>query len=153
MKCHHPSIGFHGGLRIGRRPSTYVLGLTAEIQADLGRLPEALETIDRALVLADDHHERAFEPELHRIRGELLLLRPDPDLAEAETVFRRAIDIARSQGARSWQLRAAISLAQLLGRHGSSEEARGLLGAIYASFTEGFETGDLREAKELLDRP
>ena len=77
----------------------------------------------------------------------------NPDLAEAETIFRRAIDIARSQGARSWQLRAAISLARLLGRHGSSEEARGLLREMYASFTEGFETGDLREAKALLDRP
>ena len=63
------------------------------------------------------------------------------------------IEIACSKGARSWQLRAAISLAQLLGRHGRSEEARGPLGEIYASFTEGFETGDLREAKALLDRP
>ena len=146
-----------GGLAIGGAMGTgffrpYIIGLTAEIQAGLGRLPEALETIDRAIALADDRLERAFEPELHRIRGELLLLRPDADVVEAETVFRRSIDIARSQGAWSWQLRAAMSLARLLEQHGRVEEARGSLGEIYASFTEGFDTGDLREAKALLDR-
>ena len=93
---------------------------------------------------------RRDEAELHRVRGELMLIDP-PDEAEAERCFRTAIDIARSQGARWWELRATTSLARLLKRQGRADEARKLLSEIYGWFTEGFEFADLKDAKALLD--
>ena len=90
------------------------------------------------------------EAELHRVKGELMLIDP-PDEAEAERCFRTAIDIARGQGARWWELRATTSLARLLKRQGKAAEARSRLSEIYNWFTEGFEFADLKDAKALLD--
>jgi predicted ATPase len=81
----------------------------------------------------------------------LLLTRPAAHQAEAEACFRQAIAIARSQGAKSWELRAALSLSRLYHRQGKTEDARPMLAEIYGWFTEGFETADLQEAKAFLD--
>jgi predicted ATPase len=90
------------------------------------------------------------EAELYRLKGELSLNAPGSE-AEAESCFRRAIRIAQRQSARWWELRAAVSLARLLAKHGRHDEARAMLADIYNWFTEGFETADLKEAKALLD--
>jgi predicted ATPase len=95
--------------------------------------------------------ERYYEAELHRLRGELLLMRSDADREGAERCFRKAIDIARRQRAKSWELRATTSLARLLRDTDRRDEARSMLAEIYNWFTEGFDTRDLKEAKTLLD--
>ena len=94
----------------------------------------------------------SYEAELHRLGGKLRLAR-DPAVASqvAERSFLHAIDIARAQQAKSWELRAATSLARLWGEQGRRTEAQELLAPIYGWFTEGFDTADLKEAKELLD--
>ena len=81
----------------------------------------------------------------------MLLARDRPAEADAETAFRQAIDIARGQSARSWELRAALSLSRLWQRQGRHDEARRLLQEIYAWFTEGFDTADLKEARAVLE--
>ena len=90
-------------------------------------------------------------PELHRLRGEVLLKQNDSNVAEARACFERAIEIARKQSAKSWELRATMSLARLLATQGRREEARAMLAEIYDWFTEGFDTADLKDAKALLD--
>jgi predicted ATPase len=91
------------------------------------------------------------EPELHRLKGELLLMQNAAAREEAEICFREAIEIAHDQQAKSWELRATISLSRVLRDSGRSDEARRMLGEIYNWFTEGFDTADLKEAKALLD--
>ena len=95
--------------------------------------------------------ERWSDAELYRIRGDILLKRDPANTAPAEEAFQTAIAIAQKQKARSLELRAAMSLAQLWRDQGKREEARGLLAPVYGWFTEGFETIDLKEAKALLD--
>ncbi len=129
----------------------YFMGLRAEIQAHLGRARDGLAATAEALNLLGELRQHMWESELLRIRGELLLEQSPPDEPEAEVVFRRAIDVARAQKAKSWELRAATSLARLLVRQDRREEARAVLAPVHAWFTEGFDTGDLREAKALLD--
>ena len=90
-----------------------------------------------------------WTPEFHRLRGELLLARADEGGAEA--ALRLAIDRARAQGARSWELRAAVSLSRLWERGGKREEARRLVGEVHGWFTEGFDTADLAAARRRLD--
>jgi predicted ATPase len=94
--------------------------------------------------------ERWCEAEVHRIAGEITLLAPEPDAARAEAYFERALAIARAQRAKSWQLRAAMSMARLWRAQDKGDEARNLLAPIYGWFTEGFATLDLKEAKALL---
>jgi len=88
---------------------------------------------------------------LHCLKGELLIATDPANAAEAEALFQRALDIARAQEAKSFELRAATSLARLWQRQGKHAEARALLAPVYEWFTEGFDTGDLVEAKALLD--
>jgi predicted ATPase len=88
---------------------------------------------------------------LYRLKGELLLTRSAEHQAEAECCFRQALEIARRQGGKSHELRAAMRLGRLWQRQGKRAEARELLAPIYGWFTEGFETADLQEAKALLD--
>ncbi len=116
-----------------------------------GRAEEGLAMVATALRETERSGERTAEPELYTVKGELLLIRDPPDEAEAERCFRTAIDIARGQDARWWELRATTSLARLLKRQGKTEEARGMLAEIYNWFTEGFEFADLKDAKALLD--
>jgi predicted ATPase len=85
------------------------------------------------------------------LKGELLLMRDDSSGAEAEGCFQRAIEIARNQNAKSWELRATMSLARLLGTQRHRSETRAMLAEIYGWFTEGFDTADLKDAKALLD--
>lgn len=95
--------------------------------------------------------ERYWEAEVWRIRGELLLQTDNPPQAEAEDCYRKAIEVARKQSAKSLELRAAISLARLWQRQGKLAAARQMLAEIYGWFTEGFDTADLQEAKALLE--
>jgi predicted ATPase len=93
----------------------------------------------------------AFEAETNRIAGQITLLSPEPNAAKAQAYFERALQIARRQQAKSWELRAATSLARLWRDQGKHQQARELLAPIYGWFTEGFDTLDLKEAKALLD--
>jgi predicted ATPase len=95
--------------------------------------------------------ERYYEPELHRLKAELLPKSGDGSTAEAQSCFQSAIDLARTQDARSWELRATTSLGRLLVREGRRDEARAMLQEIYNWFTEVFDAADLKDAETLLD--
>ena len=95
--------------------------------------------------------ESWWEADLHRIAGEVALKSPEPDAAKAEAYFERALAVARQQQAKSWELRAAMSLARLWRDQGKAQQARELLAPVYGWFTEGFDTRDLKEAKALLE--
>jgi len=107
--------------------------------------------LDEALARVEKNEERSVEAELHRLTGELLLLGPPESQAEADARFQRAMAIARGQGARSWELRSALSLARSWRRQGKRRQAHDVLAPVYGWFTEGFDTLDLLEAKALLD--
>ena len=96
--------------------------------------------------------ERWFEAEANRIAGEIALKSPEPDAAKAEAYFERALAVARALQAKSWELRAAMSMARLWRDQGKRDEARDLLAPVYGWFTEGFDTLDLKEAKALLEQ-
>ena len=104
-----------------------------------------------ALAIGRQNGDRHWEAELHRRKGELLLMQQGQKVGEAEECFRQALDIARRQQAKSLELRAAMSLSRLWQQQGKQEEAHQLLAEIYAWFTEGFDTADLKEAKFLLE--
>ena len=95
--------------------------------------------------------EKWCEAEIHRTAGEITLISPEPDAVKAEAYFQRALTVARKQQAKSWELRAAMSLARLWRDQGKVSEARELLAPVYDWFTEGFNTVDLKEAKALLE--
>jgi predicted ATPase len=118
---------------------------------ETGRLDDGLSALTEALAAADENEIRFYEAETHRLKGELLLKQEDSNAAEAQSCFQRAIEIARKQSAKSWELRATTSLARLLAKQGRREEARAMLAEIYGWFTEGFDTADLKDAKDLLD--
>jgi predicted ATPase len=101
---------------------------------------------------ANQNEERKYEADMHRFKGELLLKQMDSNAAEAQSCFQRAIEIARNQSAKSYELRATMSLARLLAKQNHREEARAMLAEIYNWFTEGFDTADLKHAKALLDQ-
>ena len=126
----------------------FCLCVLAELYADGGHAEEGLRVLAS---IAEDDRRAFYAPEVHRIEGELLLRRSEPGTDDAEQCFRRAIELARSRAEKSLELRAATSLARLLGRRGKREEARGALGPVYGWFTEGFDTADLKAAKALLD--
>jgi len=113
----------------------------------MGRIDQALSTIDTKIAQVEPHGE-LLEPELRRIRGELL--EKTADEQGAERAFRRSLELADQQSALSWRLRASISLARLQLRHGRREEAREVLAETYARFSEGFDTADLKTAEGLL---
>jgi class 3 adenylate cyclase/predicted ATPase len=130
---------------------TYNLAQLAEACGRAARLDEGLEALAEALGLIKQHDERWCEAEIHRLRAELLLKQNPSDLAEAQASLERAIQIARTQGAKSLELRVEMSRARLLARNGRRDEARAMLAEVYGWFTEGFDTADLRDAKALLD--
>jgi predicted ATPase len=111
----------------------------------------SLGAISETLDATDKHEIRYYETEIHRLKGELLLRQDDSNFAEAERCFKRAVGIARWQRAKSFELRAATSLARLLAKQGRRAEAQEMLADIYNWFTEGFDTADLKDAKALLD--
>ena len=107
--------------------------------------------LTEALTLVDTTGERWYEPELYRLKGELLLQQNSDNQAEAENCFHQAIAIAQNQQAKSFELRAATSLTRLWQQQGKRQEAHDLLAPIHNWFTEGFDTADLKDAKVLLD--
>ena len=119
--------------------------------ASLGQLEDAWRCVGEAMRAVATTKEKWFEAEVHRIAGELLLLSQQPDETKAEEYFERALSVARDQQAKSWELRAAMSLARLWRDQGKVQQARELLAPVYGWFTEGFDTRDLKEAKALLD--
>jgi predicted ATPase len=129
----------------------YLLALLAEAYGTMGEPEAGLAVLAEALTHSDTTGERWCEPELYRLKGELLLQQNSDHRAEAETCFHDALDIARSQQAKSFELRAATSLTRLWQSQGKREEAQQVLGDIYGWFTEGFDTADLQDAKTLLD--
>jgi predicted ATPase len=129
----------------------YGLALLAKASAKLGQPEEGLSLLAEALAVTNDTGEHRWEAELHRLKGELLLAHSAEHDTEAETCFRQALDIARCQQAKSWELRAAMSLSRLWQRQGKRDEAHELLAPVYGWFTEGFDTADLQEAKALLE--
>ncbi len=153
---------------------SHYYGMEAELCLAAGRLHEARTALGQAFEIVEAHNERFWEAELHRVMGELLLAemaaqpvkrlrgreppqaarpRPNaPNTAAAEACFREALDIARKQAAKSLELRAAVSLARLWHTQNRRQQARELLQPVYAWFTEGFGTPDLRDARTLLDQ-
>ena len=140
--------GIDDKVKIGERITvSCLLTYLAVTQLRAGDIDSALETVEYALNFNPE--ELVFRPETLRIRGEARLKRGDRQLAEAD--FRDSVAIARSMGAKAWELRTAMSLARLLVSERHRSEARSMLAEAYEWFTEGFDTADLKEAKALLD--
>ena len=116
-----------------------------------GQFDEAWSYIGEAITTVETTKEKWYEADVHRIAGEIALMSPEPDAAKAGACFERALAVARVQQAKSWELRAAMSMARLWRDQGKRDEARELLAAVYGWFTEGFNTPDLKQAKALLD--
>jgi predicted ATPase len=119
--------------------------------AELGQLDDAWRCIGEAMTAAETTSETWIEAEVHRTTGEITLMSPKPEAANAEAHFERALAIARGQQAKSWELRAAMSMARLWRDQGKRQQARDLLAPVYGWFTEGFDTPDLRQAMALLE--
>ena len=130
----------------------WFLAIFADACGALGQLEEGLGALEEALQWVQRNDERLYEAEVYRIRGELLLKQDVPDTAEAEQCFQRALQVARQQQAKSWELRAAMSLSRLWQQEGKHDDARELLMPVYGWFAEGFDTADLQDARELADR-
>jgi predicted ATPase/class 3 adenylate cyclase len=129
----------------------YGLGLLAEAYRDGGHPDEGLAVLAEARAVLETTEGRFYAAELSRLQGALLLRQAVPDAPQGEACFHQALAIARQQQAKSWELRAAVSLARLWQQQGKRDEARELLAPLYGWFTEGFDTADLQKAKTLLD--
>jgi len=127
------------------------LALLAKAYWHLGQSEEGLRVVAEALAIGNSNGEGRWTAELYRLQGELLLTLASKHYAEAETCFQQALETARRQQAKSWELRAAMSLARLWQRQGKRAAAHQLLAEVYGWFTEGFDTADLQEAKALLE--
>jgi len=123
----------------------------ARAYAQLDQFDDAWRCVGEAMTMVETTKERWTEAEIHRLAGEIALKSPKPDAAKAEAYFERALAVARAQQAKSWELRAAMSMARLWRDQGKRDAARDLLAPVYGWFTEGFDTLDLKEAKALLD--
>ena len=126
------------------------LSYLARAYAQIGQVDDAWRCMGEAFVAVESTRETIFEAEVHRVAGEIALISPQPDVAKAEAYFGRALAVARQQQAKSWELRAAMSMARLWRDQGKPQQARELLAPVYGWFTEGFDTLDLKEAKALL---
>jgi predicted ATPase len=125
------------------------LSYLARAYAELGQFDDACRSVGEAITAVKTTKETWCEAEVNRIAGEIALRSPEPDAVKAEGYFARALAVAREQRAKSWELRASMSMARLWRDQGERDEA--LLGPIYGWFTEGFDTLDLKEAEALLD--
>jgi predicted ATPase len=123
----------------------------ASTHAALREFDDARRCIDEAMTTMETNKEIWFEAEVNRIAGEVGLKFPELDAAQAEAYFERALAVARKQQAKSWERRAAVSMARFWRDQGKPQQARELLAPVYGGFTEGFDTLDLKEAKALLD--
>jgi class 3 adenylate cyclase/predicted ATPase len=124
--------------------------MLAIAHADSGQFDEAWRLISKAMTAMQSTKERWCEAEVNRVAGEIALKSPERDVAKAQAYFERSLIVARAQEAKSWELRAAMSMARLLSDQGKLQTARDLLAPIYDWFTEGFDTSDLRQARTLL---
>ena len=129
----------------------YYISLLAEAHGQAGASERALEALDEALNVIERTGERRWETEVNRLKAEQLLMHAPDETDTAQRSLERALEVARGQGAKSLELRAATTLARLLGGQGKRAEARDLLMPVYGWFTEGFDTPDLKDAKALLD--
>src|SRR5262245_6709968 len=128
-----------------------VLSIVGQAYLTAGQLSDARGAVEGGLALSAQTGQAVSDAELHRLRGEIVLASGGAP-AEAEAHFQRALEVARSQVARSFELRAATSLARLWSDQGKPAEARAILQPVYAWFTEGFDTPDLKDAKALLEK-
>ncbi len=128
----------------------HLMAWLAEAYGRAGEVERGLTLLDEALALAQARNERYFEAEIHRLRGKLLVAIEDE--VDAEASLRQAIDVARQQEAKSWELRATMSLSRLWQQQGKLSEARRSLEEVYSWFSEGFDTPDLQDARSLLDQ-
>jgi len=142
---------------------TRLLTRVADACRKVGEIEQGLSAVSEAMELMRRFDERYMEAELHRLKGELLLMSHGSEAgtlaaagaaaeAEAEKCFLEALEVSRKQSARSWELRAAMSMTRLRTAQGRRDEARALLSGVYDSFTEGLDTPDLKDAKALLGR-
>ena len=129
----------------------YCLAMLAEAYGQDGRLDKGLSTIANALETGEQTEERWYQAELHRLKGDFLLRQSPHNAADAESSYRQAIAIAQRQQAKSWELRAAASLARLWLQQGKRDDAYALLQPVYGWFTEGRDTADLQDANALLN--
>jgi predicted ATPase len=129
----------------------YSLSLLAATVGQAGGTEEAEQVLTEALAVVRQTGERWAEAELYRLQGQWLLQQAIPDEQHSAICFQKALSIAQTQSAKSWELRAATSLARLWHSQGKRQEAHDLLALIYNWFTEGFDTADLKDAKALLD--
>jgi predicted ATPase len=127
------------------------LSYLAKAYAQVGQFDDAWRCIGEAKSTVETAGERWCEAEVYHVNGEIALMSPKQDAPQAETHFERARAVARQQQAKSWELRAAMSLARLWRDQGKTQQARELLAPVYGWFTEGFDTRDLKEAKALLE--
>jgi class 3 adenylate cyclase len=133
---------------MGSRPS--ILAMLAEAHLQMKQPLAGLRALEEAFSRVAPTGERMYEPELYRLKGELLLAQDTSNAAQAEESFLTAIDISRKQHAKSWELRATNCLARLLAKQGHRDQAHAILAEIYNWFAEGFDTADLKDAKALL---
>jgi class 3 adenylate cyclase/predicted ATPase len=127
------------------------LSYLARASAEIGQFDDAQRCIGEAMAAMETAKERWYEAEINRIAGEIALLLPEPDVAKAQVCFERALEIARKQQAKSWELRAAISMARLCRDQEKRAQARDLLAPVHGSFTQGLDTLDLKQAEALLN--
>jgi predicted ATPase len=156
--CVRCKYWYLGSLTIDRRESTgakslipFHLSCLARAYAELGQFDEGRRCIGEAIIAVETTKERWCEADIHRIAGEIAMMAPNPDVAKAEEHFEHALAVARQQQAKSWELRAAMSMTRLWRNQGKRHQAHDLLALVYGWFTEGFETLDLKQPKALLD--
>ena len=140
------------GLELADNMQTHWLAMLAEAYEKREQAEVGLHLLSEALADVSETDAHFLEAELYRLKGELLLSWSSDHATEAETCFHQALSIAQSQSAKSWELRAATSLARLWQQQGKRQEAHDLLAPVYEWFTEGFDTADLKDAKALLDK-
>jgi predicted ATPase len=131
---------------------THQLGLLAEAHGYLGQTDVGLYVLEEALETVRHTEEEYYQAELYRLLGELLLQLPDVNPTQAEACFLQGLQIARFQGAKSWEMRLVMSLGRLWQQQGRQSEAHELLEETLAWFTEGFDTPDLKEARALINK-
>ena len=127
------------------------LSYLTRANAEIGQFDAARRCIGEAMTVVETTKETWYAAEVNHIAGEIALLSPEPDVAKAEAYFERALAVARAQQAKSWELRAAMSIARLWRDQDKRNQARDLLAPLFGWFTEGFDTRDLKGAKLLLD--
>jgi predicted ATPase len=143
-------LAIHDRSPVGLRKAYYA-ALLVEAHLRRGDVESGLAQIEESLVRVHDIGDHHWRPELLRLRGELLSLAPSGDQEPAEKAFQEALACAREQKCRLLELRAALSLGRLWAISGEPKQAQGLVAPIYAEYTEGFETADLKDARTFLE--